>query len=320
MSSNALVFSPSPIIPAVEGPALPIEVGVFPDGTPFMSGRELARACGISNSTLVGWGEVSPQVGDRYRAGKLAGLLATYQYQGDRLFVRLPNGAQFGGRANVSAYPYQVCLAFLDYYAFEADKTAARDSLRLLSEQQLPQFICEAVSGVTSSAPPISPSPQKTAMTSAAKRPQRNGVPVGYFSVEQIESSTVGRSLPVTPFASLPLPLVINIAKAWSRYWTVQQLGKVYGDRLPLPSKSTPTWSQPWQYAYPKAAWQSFQHWFSGEYLPDRFPSYQQRQRHQQRSASAYLHLLPQSVLSPAVSLNELQSSVSDRQLNIKSA
>jgi hypothetical protein len=72
---------------------------VLRDGTPFLSGRGLAKACGISNSTLVGWGEVAPKLGDKYRAGKMANLLATYGYGGDRFFVRIPNHLNLGWQA-----------------------------------------------------------------------------------------------------------------------------------------------------------------------------------------------------------------------------
>ena len=41
--------------------------------------------------------------------------------------------------------PIKYVWLFLDYYAFEANKEEARNSLRVLSEKQLPQFIYEAV-------------------------------------------------------------------------------------------------------------------------------------------------------------------------------
>jgi hypothetical protein len=105
----------------------------------------------------VGWGEVAPKLGDKYRAGKMANLLATYGYGGDRFFVRIPNHLNLGGKPSLSAYPYQVCMAFLDYYAFEAKKEAARNSLRILSEKQLPTFIYSAIGYQPSPPQPMLP-------------------------------------------------------------------------------------------------------------------------------------------------------------------
>ena len=90
MSSETLVPQNLKVIQSIDISGFPIEVGILPDGTPFMSGRELARACGISNSTLVGWGERTPQMGDRHRAGKMAELLATYRYGGRSLLCPHP--------------------------------------------------------------------------------------------------------------------------------------------------------------------------------------------------------------------------------------
>ena len=289
MSTSTLLPPAPQAIPAIEVSGLPIEVGLLPDGTPFMSGRELARACGISNSTLVGWGEVTPQVGDRHRAGKLANLLATYNYGGDRLFVRIPDGTKFGGRANVSAYPYQVCMALLDYYAFEANKEAARNSLRLLSEKQLPQFICEVVQTPPESTEPLQSIPPKA--DPFKRRPLRNGIPIGYFSISQLLETEPPRSLPLT---ELRTALLVNIDKAWNRYWNIQGLGPQYGDRFAMPQRPLNDWARSRQYVYPKAALAAFQDWLALHYLPERYPSYLQRKRQQLTAPLTRLKLLPQ--------------------------
>ena len=63
-----------------------IEMGVLSDGTPFLTGRSLARLCGIAPSTTNEWGEFTPKEGDRLRAGKMAVLLAAQGFEGDRFF------------------------------------------------------------------------------------------------------------------------------------------------------------------------------------------------------------------------------------------
>jgi hypothetical protein len=269
----------------IEVAGFPIEVGVLRDGTPFLSGRGLARACGISNSTLVGWGELTPQAGDRHRAGKMADLLATYGYQGDRFFFRLENSIKLRGKAVVSAYPYQVCMAFLDYYAFEANKEEARNSLRILSEKQLMRFIYEAM-GYTPPTAVLAPvHPVQTPPTVDTTPVKVN--PKDYFGLEQAISRGKLRSL----LAGLPydsaIATYLNLEKAWSRYWHIQKLGEQYGRRVPRPRQDEYDVSllllngTMKTYLYPVSALSEFKRWLNWHYIPERFPSYLQRKMKQ---------------------------------------
>lgn len=71
-----------------------IEMGVLDDETPFLTGRGLARFCGIAASTLFEWGEIAPLEGDRLRMGKMATLLTEHGFDGDRLFLKVPFESQ----------------------------------------------------------------------------------------------------------------------------------------------------------------------------------------------------------------------------------
>lgn len=279
-SQNLLLTANLEVIQSIVVTGFPIEVGLLRDGTPFLSGRGLAKACGISNSTLVSWGEVAPQVGAKYRAGKLANLLATYHYNGDRLFFRLPSEVKFGGKVNVSAYPYQVCMAFLDYYAFVANKEVARNSLRILSEQQLPNFICNAIAQQPTSPPP------ETHQTES-DCPLRGKVPSNYFGVFQITSrGELGTAQNRLAF-DRPIANPRNIEKAWSQYWHIHRLWERHGKRVPYLRKSLDCSPQLTAdgylktYLYPASALGDFKRWFCLNYIPDRFPSYRHRKAQQ---------------------------------------
>lgn len=56
-----------------------------------------------------------PERGDRLRGGKMADLLVAQGFEGVRLFDKIP----FEDQLEVNAYPDSVCMAFLEYYAFE---------------------------------------------------------------------------------------------------------------------------------------------------------------------------------------------------------
>lgn len=299
MSSNTLVSQTLEVIKSIEVSGSPIEVGILQDGTPFLSGRGLARACGISNSTLVGWGEITPQLGESHRAGKMANLLATYGYEGDRFFFKIPDGTKFEGKANVSAYPYKVCMAFLDYYAFEANKEAARNSLRILSEKQLPQFILAAVNGtMAASAQPIQPQPRPSRVRESSPfetRPLRDGIPVGYFTISQLWSEEQVQSLQ-TALQLDAFPLTpAHIEKTWNHYWDIYKLWEQHGERFPLPHLEMNHPSRTQSYIYPLSALNEFKQWLNLEFIPDRFPSYLQRKMKQREFASGYRHQLPQA-------------------------
>jgi hypothetical protein len=299
MSSNTLVSQNLEVIKSIEVSGFPIEVGILQDGTPFLSGRGLARACGISNSTLVGWGETTPQLGESHRAGKMANLLATYSYEGDRFFFKIPDGSKFEGKANVSAYPYKVCMAFLDYYAFEANKEEARNSLRILSEKQLPQFILAAVNGATeATAAPIKPTPRPARVRESSPfetRPLRDGIPIGYFTVAQLFSGELARSLQAALNLDSFTVSPSNIARAWNHYWDIQKLWEQHGERFLVPDRETDYFPQAKSYVYPLSALDEFKQWLNLEYIPDRFPSYLQRKIKQRAFLAAYRNQLPQA-------------------------
>lgn len=116
-----------------------IEMGVIEDGTPFLTGRGLANVCGISAGTLSDWGEIVPVTGDRFRAGKMAKLLMEHGFEGDRFFEKLIYNGQ-----EANAHPDPVCMAFLEYYAFEAGERCteeAKNNYRILARKSLQQYI-----------------------------------------------------------------------------------------------------------------------------------------------------------------------------------
>jgi hypothetical protein len=92
-----------------------IQMGVMSDGTPFFTGRGLASFCGVTPPSIFGWGEdVNP---NSPRWSKMTALLIHHRFTGNKIFQKLLINNQ-----PTNAYPEQVCMAFLEYYAFEADE------------------------------------------------------------------------------------------------------------------------------------------------------------------------------------------------------
>lgn len=146
MTENEHIVSSLAVLRSVEVEGLSVEVGVLSDGTPFLSGKGLAKACGISNEALFKWGEFAPSPEALDNSGKLAKLLTAYGYRGELLFRKV---ISHSGEPSVTVYPADVCMAFLEYYSFEANNKEALKNFRLLARNQLSNFIFEATGYLT---------------------------------------------------------------------------------------------------------------------------------------------------------------------------
>lgn len=284
------------VLRSVEVEGLSIEMGVLQDGTPFLSGRGLARACGISNSTLIEWGEFTPQLGDSLRAGKMAKLLAAQVYKSERFFIRVPNGIQFGKEATISAYPDAVCTAFLEYYAFEAGKEEALQNFRILVRSQLRNFIYKATG--------YNPEQAVEAIWKPFHdRHLLNKIPAGYFSVFQETSGVTLRSIQnglVVDSYTVP---DISMGQAWSEYWKTNKLAEKYQkDRISYPHRYPDYFPQSVAngyiraFIYPIYALPEFRQWLDEKYLVEKFPSYLQRKVKQGYIAESRMTKLLQAV------------------------
>ncbi|MGD1940700.1 MAG: hypothetical protein ACFB0G_05270 [Leptolyngbyaceae cyanobacterium] len=149
MAENEHIVTSLAVLRSVEVEGLSIEMGVLSDGTPFLSGKGLAKACGISNEALFRWGELTPSPEELDNSGKLAKLLTAYGYRGELLLRKV---ISHSGEPSITVYPADVCMAFLEYYSFEANNEEALKNFRLLARHQLSNFIFEATGYVVMAA------------------------------------------------------------------------------------------------------------------------------------------------------------------------
>jgi hypothetical protein len=254
-----------------------IEMGVLSDGTPFLTGRGLSKICGISNSTLVEWGEFTPEIGARFRAGKMAELLAANGFEGARFFEKLPlGGLAFGGAGEISAYTDLVCMAFLEYYAFEAGKWCsedARNNYRLLARKSLRDYIYK-MTGYN----PIQQ--MQRSWQHFHDRLLLNPMPIGYFSVFRETADIVLESIRSgLEIDSHTLP-DISVGKLWSKFWSLNDLEVKYGNRAKYPHIYPDYFPQALAndsinpYIYPISSLGIFKQWIQTEYLTRKYPSY----------------------------------------------
>lgn len=111
-----------------------IGMGVLADGTAFLTGRGLARLVGIENLHIrtisQEWNEDPPKP----RIVGIKGILARRGLSAPSAHIE----TAYGGTP-VHAFPDAICLAILEYYAFDAAKprAEARDNYRILAGKAL---------------------------------------------------------------------------------------------------------------------------------------------------------------------------------------
>lgn len=250
-----------------------VEMGVLQNGIPYLTQTGLAEVSGAARSTVFEvtqeW-EAAMKTGafsPRSRIAFFRDYLGKNGYSDPHLYIEIiRNGSPY------YAYPDIVCMAFLEYFAFEAQRTnpKAIENYRNFARFGFQEFIYKALGYV-----PEDPWSLFNARVSLLK----DSVPVGYFSVFKESTGLVvdliNAGLPVNQY-TVPDQ---SVGGVWGRYWIANDLASKFGNRIEYPhyypaeypqSASNP--QSAW--AYPNEAWAEFQNWFRTVYLPTKYPAY----------------------------------------------
>ena len=251
-----------------------VEMGVLADGTPYLSESGIARMCGIDRAGLNRMAANWRLEKRKKRGAAIQKILRKSGYAKDSLFLKCENLG-----VPINAYPEKVCLALLEYYAFEVatPRSEAVNAFRVFARSAFKDFIYKAV-GYT---------PEQSTLESWRHFHDRvslidDAVPDGYFCVFR-------------EIASLIVPMIknglslnekvipdISVGSAWSKYWTANELEKA-GDRIKFsnfyPHYYPQAKSNPQSvYAYPDAVLPTFRSWLKKVYIPENLPKYLSRQ------------------------------------------
>ncbi|MEA2879664.1 MAG: hypothetical protein QOF14_4860 [Hyphomicrobiales bacterium] len=273
-----------------------IGMGVLKDGTPFLNQRGLARLCGVENAHI---GTISTQWYEtdqkpRIKAIKDLLLSRGLTYENPHMVLTVEGKPMF-------AYPDKVCLAILEYYAFEASnlQQEARKNFRILAGSALQEFIYTQV-GYS----PTEPIPVSWTQFHDRVSLVFHSVPHGYFSIFK-EMSDVIVTL-IRGGAKIDDHFIpdISVGQHWAAHWKEAGLELVHGARIQYPhnypdyfpqSASNP---QP-AYCYPDSALGEFRRWIREVYLLQRMPSYLQTKARQGALPPSFVTLALQA-LAPA--------------------
>lgn len=250
-----------------------IEMGVLENGIPYLTQRGLSRITGITRAVIQQitkeWEEhYADEILGKDRISFLKEYLFSKGFNESKLHIEtVQNGSVH------YAYPDVVCMAFLEYYAFESkqgEAATALENYRRFAAYGLRKFIYEALD--------YTPSDSWKFFHDRVSL-LKDAVPTGYFSVfHEIPGMVVDLITAGLTVNEKTVP-DISVGQHWARHWKADDLANDFGDRVPYahnyPSYYSQATSNPQDAnAYPDAALPEFRRWFKTEYLLTKFPTY----------------------------------------------
>lgn len=248
-----------------------VAMGVLSDGTPYLHLRGLARLCGVESGMLSRLFTNWPEERLKPRGKRISELLSQQGFNGDTLHLMI--STNLGATA---AYTDAVCMALLEYYAFDAKQGSsevAQRNFRLLARKSFRTFIYD---GCGYNPDAHIPESWKTFHERILLNDQ---MPVGYFSVfREIADFVVHMIKAGCPLDSHTMPDG-SVGIAWNNEWNRKGLAQQFGERTKYPD-NFPDWF-PQAAANPVGAWiypvealGYFRRWLYENYAQTAYPKY----------------------------------------------
>jgi hypothetical protein len=249
-----------------------VQMGVLADGTPYLALRGLARMCGVEHSQIVRMTAAWQEVPLKPREQKIRELIRAQGADDNIAFYAVSRNGTIH-----HIVPPAVCMAVLEYYAFEAkgvDSTHAASSYRLLARKGFEAFIYAQVGYNPNGAVDVAWKQFHDRVSLSY-----HTVPDGYFSVfKELADITVTLIRAGADLGSNFIP-DISVGIHWGKHWTSNNLDAVYGLRMKYdhnyPGYFPQSLSNPQPaYCYPDEALAEFRDWIRKEYVTKKMPTY----------------------------------------------
>ncbi len=273
-------------------------MGVFEDGSTYLTGRGLAKICGIGETTLREFTDNWNAEQFKPRGQKIANALAEHGHLGKPLFIPI-----IVGGSTHHAFPEAVCMAFLEYYAFEVEpvREAALRNYRLLARSSLKAFIYVQIGY-----DPTNRIPECWKKFHDRVSLVHHKVPDGYFSIfkemADIIVSFIQGGVPVDEHTVPDGSVGIH----WGKNWEDNNFDQKHGARIRYEhhypdyfpqAKSNP--QHPW--AYPEAALPQFRQWMREIYLKIKLPVYLESQEKKRSLPPSIRSFVIAAVTTPTI-------------------
>lgn len=249
-----------------------IEMGVLENGVAYLTQRGLGEICGTTHSRISEitreWEEhFEDDVLTKGRLSFIKDYLFSNGYRERQLYIKSKQGNK-----DVYAYPDIVCMAILEFYAFEStvQNNIALDHYRRLARFGLQEYIYKALGYQ-----PDNVWKYHLDRVSILK----NKTPSGFFTVFQEIAGMVVDLIEAGLAVNEKTVPDISVGIQWSKHWETSKFSEEFGERARYEheypeyypqSESNP---QP-AWAYPDKALGEFRRWFKEVYLLSKFPSY----------------------------------------------
>jgi len=273
--SNDLVITPKQLLldlkVAAEREIDGVGMGVLSDGTPFLTLRGLSRMSGVDIAPIVRITQDWVLTPLKPREQKIRELVRAQGADDSIAFFAVERNGVIN-----HIVPSAVCMAILEYYAFEArtGNDQAAKSYRTLARKGFRDFIYAQVGYNPTGAADIAWKQFHDRVSLSY-----HTVPDGYFSVfKELADLTVTL---IRSGANLGQSFIpdISVGIHWGKHWTDNNLDAVYGARMKYdhnyPSYFPQALSNPQPaYCYPDEALAEFRDWIRKEYLVKKMPDY----------------------------------------------
>ncbi len=278
-----------------------VGMGVLSDGTPFLTGRGLARLVDIENLHVRTISQDWNGDPAKPRIAAIKTILAKRGAVPQSPHIEIKEGGR-----TLHAFPDTVCLAVLEYYAFDAQqpREAARDNYRLLAGHALREMIYSQTGYDPTGQDRFKNWHDRIALNSQS-------APKGFFHVFNEAHTIIYELIQAGAEIDEKFVVDISIGKHWSTYWEANNLNAVYGDRTRYchnyPDSHPQSKANPHEsWCYPLSALGHYRGWLQDTYIEGgKFKAYLKGkvQRHELPPSVAQLALstlVPTQIDGPA--------------------
>lgn len=249
-----------------------IEMGVLENGIPYLTQRGISGITGVARNVIQTiTKEWEDSHGDPVMGKDRISFFRNYLYTNGYSEPKLHLETVQNGTVHY-AYPDVVCMAFLEYYAFEskADSATALENYRKFAAFGLRKFIYEALQYTPS---------DKWKFHHDRVSLLKDSSPPGHFTIFQEITGLVVDLINADLTVNHKTIPDISVGMAWAKHWTENNLEAQFGPRMQYehnyPSYYPQAQSNPQTpNAYPDAALPLFRQWFRQTYLLTKFPKY----------------------------------------------
>lgn len=249
-----------------------IEMGVLENGIPYLTQRGIAEITGVTRSVIQAitkdWEDhFDDQVIIKDRLFFFRKYLEEREFREPTLYIEIVQ------KGTISyAYPDVVCMAFLEYYAFESkgSATVALANYRKFAAYGLRSFIYDALEYIPE---------DKWKYYHDRVSLLKDSAPLGHFIIFQEVTGLVVDL--ITNDLTVNSKTIVDGSAGihWAKHWKENNLESKYGCRIPFPHNYPSYYPQALSNpqpanAYPDSALAEFRRWFKQVYLLTKFPSY----------------------------------------------